>query len=62
MRVVGVLRMRGIEDSIEKQKDGIMKRLSVISTLLLMILGVAGMALAEPKIVGKDVDYSAQGA
>jgi dienelactone hydrolase len=38
-----------------------MKKLSLILIVFLLILGIAGNALAEPKIVGKDVAYSAQG-
>jgi dienelactone hydrolase len=38
-----------------------MKKLSVMLYALVLILGVAGMALAETKIVGKDVAYSADG-
>lgn len=46
---------------IEKWKEGVMKKISVLITFLLLILGLAGITLAEPKIVGKDVSYSAQG-
>ena len=38
-----------------------MKKISILITSLLLILGVAGMPLAETKIVGKDVAYSADG-
>jgi len=37
------------------------EKISVIPTLLVLILAVVGIALAEPKIVGKDVSYGAQG-
>jgi len=38
-----------------------MKKISVLITFLLLILELAGIALAEQKIVGKDVSYTAQG-
>jgi len=38
-----------------------MKRLTVRAAFFAVVFGMAGVALAEPKILGKAVDYSAQG-
>jgi dienelactone hydrolase len=46
---------------LKKQKVGIMKNFWGMLTVFALILGAAGIAQAEPKIVGKDVAYSAQG-
>ncbi len=42
-------------------KEGAMKKLILGLTLILSVFGVVGLGYAEPRIVGKAVEYSAQG-
>jgi dienelactone hydrolase len=44
------------------RKEDIMKKLLGMLTVFALILGMAGIAQADTKIVGKDVAYSAEGA
>jgi dienelactone hydrolase len=43
------------------QKENAMKNLFGMLTVFALILGMAGIAQADPKIVGQDVAYSAEG-
>jgi len=43
-------------------KEGTMKGFTVIMLILLLMLGVAGVLYATPKIIGQSVDYASQGA
>lgn len=53
--------MQGFKDSSEKQEEDVMKHLFGMLTVCALILVMAGVAQADPKIVGKEVAYSAEG-